>query len=167
MFKRKLKGCYLCICCASARLPAFLSTTPHIPSSLEGTRSRKALNGYHSLNVANDLGRNRDSHCWVCLSQSEAFPPLSLGHSDVACEHDVTLHIKGECVHMLEALGTGHLVSILEAESPVVDWIVGLSQDLAATSNSKNAFYSFICLACSGRYSLCTATTSLVEEIVV
>ena len=35
------------ICHASARPPAFLSTTPHIPSSLEGTRSHKALNGYH------------------------------------------------------------------------------------------------------------------------
>ena len=66
------------ICHASARPPAFLSTTPHIPSSLEGMRSCKALNGYHSLNIANDLGRNHDSRCQVCLSQSEAFPPLSL-----------------------------------------------------------------------------------------
>ena len=94
---------------ASARPPAFLSTTPHIPSSLEGTRSRKALNGYRLLNVANDLGQNWDSHCWVCLSQSEAFLPLGPGCSDVAHEHDVTLHIKGECVHTLEALGTWSL----------------------------------------------------------
>ena len=65
------------ICHAPARLPAFLSTKPHNPSSLEGMLSHKALNRYHSLNVANDLGRTRDSHCWVCLSQSEAFPPLS------------------------------------------------------------------------------------------
>ena len=65
------------ICHASARPPAFLSTMPHIPSSLEGMRSHKALNGYRSLNVANDLGQNWDSRCWVCLSQSEAFPPLS------------------------------------------------------------------------------------------
>ena len=36
------------ICRASARPPAFLSTTSHIPSSLEGTRNRKALNGYRS-----------------------------------------------------------------------------------------------------------------------
>ena len=140
---------------------------PHIPSSLEGMRSRKALNRYHSLNVANDLGQNRDSHCWVYLSQSEAFLPLSPGHSDVDRECDITLHIKGECMRTLEALGTWHLVSVWEAESPVVDWIVGLSQDLAATSNSKNAFYSFICLACLGCYSLCAATTSSVEEIVV
>ena len=37
-----------CICHASARLPAFLSTMPHIPSSLEGMRNHKALNRYHS-----------------------------------------------------------------------------------------------------------------------
>ena len=65
------------ICCASARPPAFLSTMPYIPSSLEGMRNHKALNGYHSLNITNDLGRNRDSRCWVCLSHSEAFLPLS------------------------------------------------------------------------------------------
>ena len=100
---------------ASARPPAFLSTMPHIPSSLEGMRSRKALNGYHSLNVGNDLGQNRDSLCWVCLSQSEAFPPLSPGHSDIACEHDITLHIKGECMRMLGALGTWSLYWRLRA----------------------------------------------------
>ena len=77
---------------------------------------------------------------WQSLSQSEAFLPLSLGRSDVAREHDVTLHIKGECVHTLEALGSWHLVSVLETESPVVDWKVGLSQDLAAASNGKNTF---------------------------
>ena len=65
------------------------------------------------------------------------------------------------------AQGTWHLVSVLETGSFVVDWKVGLSQDLAAASNSKNAFYSFICLACSGRYSPCAATTSSVEEIVI
>ena len=70
-------------------------------------------------------------------------------------------------MRMLEALGSWNLVSVLETEHPVVDWKVGLSQDLAAASNGKNTFYSFICLACSGRYSPCAATTSLVEEIVV
>ena len=74
------------------------------------------------------------------LSQSEVFLPLSLGRSDVACECDVTLHIKGECMRTLEALGSWHLVSVLETESSVVDWKVGLSQDLAAASNSKHAF---------------------------
>ena len=77
---------------------------------------------------------------WQSLSQSEAFPPLSPERSDVAHEHDITLHIKGECVHMLEALGSWHLVSVLETESSVVDRKVGLSQALAATSNGKNAF---------------------------
>ena len=65
------------------------------------------------------------------------------------------------------AWSTWHLVSVLETGSSVVDWKLGLSQDLAATSNSKNAFYSFICSACSGRYSPCTASTSSVEEIVI
>ena len=92
---------------------------------------------------------------------------MSPGCSDIAHEHDITLHIKGECMHTLKALGSWHLVSVLETESPIVDWKVGLSQDLAATSNGKNTFYSFICLACLGHYSLCATTTSLVEEIVV
>ena len=64
---------------------------------------------------------------------------------------------------MLEALL--HLVSIIETGSFVVDWKVGLSQDLAATSNSKNAFISFLCLVCSGRHSLYATTTFSVEEI--
>ena len=71
---------------------------------------------------------------------------------------------------MLRALlhwGIWHLVSVWETGSSVVDWKVGISQDLAATSNSKNAFYSFICLACLGCNSLCTATNSSVEEIVI
>ena len=38
------------------------------------------------------------------LSQSEAFPPLSPDCSDIACEHDVMLPIKGNRVHTLEAL---------------------------------------------------------------
>ena len=104
---------------------------------------------------------------WDGLSQSETFPPLSLGRSDVARERDITLHIKGECMRALGALGSWHLVSVPETESSVVDWKLGLSQDLAAASNGKNAFYSFICLACSGRYSPCATTTSLVKEIVV
>ena len=77
---------------------------------------------------------------WQSLSQSEAFLPLSPEHSDIARERDITLHIKGECMHMLEALGSWHLVSALETESSVVDWKVELSQDLAATSNGKNTF---------------------------
>ena len=95
------------ICRASARLPAFLPTMPHIPSSLEGMWSHKAPNGYRSLNRANGLGRNPYSSCGFGLSQSEAFPPLSLGHSDVAHEHDIILPIKGKCMCVLEALLSG------------------------------------------------------------
>ena len=65
----------------------------------------------------------------------------------------------------MSARDTWHLVSVLETESSVVDWKMGLSQDLAATSHSKNTFNSFICLACLGRYSPCAATTFSVEEI--
>ena len=133
------------ICRASARPPAFPSTTPHIPSSLEGTRNRKALNRHPSCSrsavIEHTLSiEHHPLVTWQSLSQSEAFPPLSPEHSDVAREPDVTLHIKGECMHTLEALGSWHLVSVLETESSVVDWKVGLSQDLAAASNGKNAF---------------------------
>ena len=38
------------------------------------------------------------------LSQSEAFPPFSQDHSNVARECDIMLPIKGEHVHALEAL---------------------------------------------------------------
>ena len=61
--------------------------------------------------------------------------------------------------------GTWHLVSVLETGYFVVDWKVELSQDLAAASNSKNTFISFICLVCLGRRSPCAATTFSVEEI--
>ena len=44
---------YSHICHASARPPAFPSTTPHIPSSLDGIRNRKALNGTCSLEYGN------------------------------------------------------------------------------------------------------------------
>ena len=140
------------ICRASARPPAFLSTTPHYPSSLEGMWSLKALrgsckapNGYRLLNGANDLGQNRDSSRGVCLSQSEAFPPLSLGCSDVAHEHDIILPIKRECVRVLEALGSWCLVSALETECSVVDWKVGLSlKDLAATSTVRMPFTLYL-----------------------
>ena len=45
--------------------------------------SCRALNEYCLLNVVNGLGQNRTSHCWDCLSQSEAFPPFSLECSNV------------------------------------------------------------------------------------
>ena len=99
--------------------------------------SRKAPNRYHSLNGANDLGRNPYSSCRFGLSQSEAFLPLSPGCSDIAHEHDVILPLKGKCVCALEALlsGTWLLVSALETVCSVVDRKVGLFlRDIAATS---------------------------------
>ena len=41
------------ICHASARPPAFSSTMPRIPSSLDGIRNRKALKGSCSLECGN------------------------------------------------------------------------------------------------------------------
>ena len=103
-----------------------------------GEQSCKALNGYRSLNVANDLGQICDSCHWDCLSQSEAFLPLSPGHSTIKPWRDVTRCIKGSA----NAL-SGHLVF----GTLCVHFVVGrkrvLSQDLAAASNSKNAFLSF------------------------
>ena len=42
-----------CICHASARPPAFQSTAPHFPSSLDGIKNRKAQNGSHSPECGN------------------------------------------------------------------------------------------------------------------
>ena len=107
--------------------------------------SCKAPNGYRLLNRVNDLGQSRDSSRGVCLSQLEAFLPLSPGCSDVARERDVILPIKGECMHALEALGSWHLVSALETECSVVDWKVGLSlKDLAATSMVRMPFTLYL-----------------------
>ena len=39
---------------------------------------------------------------------------------------------------------SGHFISVLETEHFVVGWKGILSQDLAATSNSKNTFLSFV-----------------------
>ena len=100
---------FCCICRASARPPAFLPTTPHIPSRLEGKR-------VSFLNGAVHLGRNLTQAVDSGLSQSEAFLPLSLDHSDIARERDVMLPIKGKCMQMLGAL-----------RSDLWLWILGLS----------------------------------------
>ena len=97
------------------------------------------------------MGRSRDSSHRVCLSQSEAFPPLSPGRSDVAHEHDIILPIKGECMHALEALCSWCLVSALETECSVVDRKVGLSlKDLAATSTVRMPFTLYYLLSLFG-----------------
>ena len=136
------------ICHASARPPAFLSAMPHIPSSLEGMWSRKAPNGYHSLNVVNNSGQSPYSSHGFGLSQSEAFLPLSLEHSDIACERDIILPIKWECMCALEVLGSWCLVSALETECSVVDRKVGLSlKDLAAASMIRMPFTPYYLLS--------------------
>ena len=89
------------------------------------------------------------------LSQSEAFPPVSLDHSDIACEHDVMLPIKGECVRVLEALCSNiwllALGLCLETQCSVVDRKVGLSlRDIAAASMVRTPLRPIVCLACSG-----------------
>ena len=42
--------------------------------------------------------------------------------------------------YLVLGLGSWHLVSVLETESPVVDWKVGLSHDLAAASTVRTPF---------------------------
>ena len=82
----KMKKYMSCIC-ETACFPVNYKD-PMLRHSLQlwkecGQQSCKALNGYRLLNVVNGLGRIRDSHCWDCLGQSEAFPPLSPGRSTV------------------------------------------------------------------------------------
>ena len=89
-----------------------------------------------------------DSSHRFSLSQSEAFLPLSLRHSDIACEHDVIIPTKGECVHVLKALGSWRLVSALETECSVVDRKVGLSlKDLAVASKVRTPFMPYYLLS--------------------
>ena len=45
--------CHCTICHASARPPAFQSTVPYFPSSLDGMRNRKAQNGSRSSECGN------------------------------------------------------------------------------------------------------------------
>ena len=55
------------ICRASARPPAFQSTVPHIPSSLDGIRNHKALNGSCSSECGNQtLPSKSDTALFLC-----------------------------------------------------------------------------------------------------
>ena len=88
------------------------------------------------------------------LSQSEAFPPVSLDHSDVAHERDIMLPLRGECVHVLKALHSDiwlwTLGLYLGDQCSVVDRKVGLSlRDIAAASTVRMPLRLIICLACS------------------
>ena len=85
LLKKHMKHtCMSAICHASARPPAFLSTMPHIPSSLEGTRNRKDLNGYHSCSRSmvikhRPLNQTPPS-CYAAKSQPiRSFPAIEPG----------------------------------------------------------------------------------------
>ena len=83
------------------------------------------------------------------LSQPiRGFPAIETGtFQSKTHQHDVALPIKVSAYicsgHLISVLKTGHLISVLGTGNFVVGWKVGLSQHLAATSNSKNAFLSF------------------------
>ena len=99
------------------------------------------------------------------LSQSEAFPPLSPDHSDVALEHDVMLPIKGKCMQMLEALRSDLWLWALGLSCgdrcSVVDRKAGLSfRDIVSVSKGKNAFMPFLLLSLLKPHSPCATTTS-------
>ena len=120
---------------------------------------------YRSLNGVDYSGRNQTQAMDSDLSQSEAFPPLSLDHSDIACEHDVMLAIKGEHVQMLEALHSDLWLWALGLsggdQCSVVDRKAGLSfRDIVSVSKGKNAFTPFLLLSLLRPHSPCTATTS-------
>ena len=98
------------------------------------------------------------------LSQSEAFLPLSLDHSDIAHEHDVMLPIKGECMRMLEALRFDLWLWALGVSCgdwcSVVDEKAGLSfRDIVSVSKGKTTFMPFLLLSLLRPNSPCAATT--------
>ena len=65
------------ICHASARLPAFPSTMPHIPSSLDGTRNRKALNGSRSSECGNQTPPSKSNTALLSCGKASANQRLS------------------------------------------------------------------------------------------
>ena len=117
--------------------------TPMFPPVVEGMQLMELEGSKWILFTRHGewLGTESD---WDCLSQSEAFLLLRPGCSNVKPGHDIMLPIKGSANTL-----SGHLVLALETVHfiwhPVI--VVGrkrvLSQDLAATSNSKNTFLSF------------------------
>ena len=138
---------------------------PRIPSRLEGKWSRMAPSKYRSLNGADYSGRNQTQAVDSGLSQSEAFPPLSPDHSDIACEHDVMLPIKGEHVRTLEALRSDlwHWALRLSCgdRCSVVDRKAGLSfRDIVSISKGKHTFTPFLLLSLLRPHSPCAATAS-------
>ena len=122
----------LYICCASARPSASQSTAPHFPSSLDGMRNQKARTGLIHQGAIIELyplNQARPHFHMQSLSQSEAFPPLSLQRSDIDNGHDVTLHIKvsasAHSWHFVLGLGLSTCLAPSFGLS-VVDWEAGL-----------------------------------------
>ena len=66
-----------CICRASARLPAFQSTAPHFPSSLDGMRNRKAQNRSHSSECSNQTPTSKSDTALFFHSKASANQRLS------------------------------------------------------------------------------------------
>ena len=62
---------------ASARPPAFPSTMPHIPSSLDGTRNRKALNRSCSLECGNRTPPSKSNTALLSHGKASANQRLS------------------------------------------------------------------------------------------
>ena len=119
---------------------------------------------YHYLNGVVYLGRNPDSSHRLRPQPTEAFPPLSPDHSDIVCEHDVMLPIKGKCMRTLEALRSDLWLWALGLSCGdlclVVDEKAGLSfRDIVSVSKGKTTFTPFLLLSLLKPNSLCTATT--------
>ena len=119
---------------------------------------------YRSLNGVVYSGEIRTQAMDSGLSQSEAFPPLSPDHSDIACEHDVMLPIKGKRVRMLRALHSDLWLWALGLSCgdrcSVVDREAGLSfRDIVSVSKGKTAFMPFLLLSLLRPNSPCAATT--------
>ena len=120
------------ICHASARPPAFQSTVPHFPSSLDGMRNRKAQTGLvrQSAVIEHHPLNRTQPHFHVAKPQPiRGFPPLSLRRSDVDNEHDVTLHIKASASACSCTSFWDWVLSTCLAPSfgiSVVDWEAGL-----------------------------------------
>ena len=66
-----------CICRASARPPAFLSATPHLPSRLDGTRNHKALSGSRSSECSNRTPPSKSNTAHFSCGKASANQRLS------------------------------------------------------------------------------------------
>ena len=105
------------------------------------------------------------------LSQSEAFPPLSPEHSDVAREHDIILPIKGKCVCMFKALHSDIWLLALGlclGDPVLCSWQESRAfpQGYSCHFNGKNAFMPYYLLSLFRPHSPCAATTSRLRRLV-